>query len=80
MKLDFQADGANGLLWLIPSLKMSAHVKMDSHDYAVTGPSVPQGLTMALTPTGPNSFKVVQKMKGDPSFKSSTRLAPTAKP
>ena len=66
MTLEFQPDGSNGLLWIIPSLKISVHVKIDGKDYPATGPTVPQGFTIALTPTGPNSFKVVEKLKGEP--------------
>jgi len=76
MILDLQSDGEDGLFWRIPSLKSSAHVKMDSHDYAVTGPTAPQGFTMALTSTGSNSLKVIEKMKGVPILQIEYRVSP----
>lgn len=37
--------------------------KMDGNDYPAAGPTVPEGLTLALTQTSPNSFKMVEKLK-----------------
>ena len=44
--------------------KATTQAKWDGKDYAVTGPTVPDGITLALTKTGPASFTLVQKSKG----------------
>jgi hypothetical protein len=48
----------------IVATKATAQAKWDGKDYAATGPTVPDGITLALTKTGPASFKLVQKSKG----------------
>jgi hypothetical protein len=58
------ADG--GLQLDISDVKATVTTKFDGKDYPATGPTVPEGITLALTKTGPNSFKMVQKFKGKP--------------
>lgn len=67
--LEFAANGQNGLTWILPSIKAKLDAKFDGKDYAPTGPTVPDGLTLALTKTGPRSFSMVEKVNGKPMFK-----------
>jgi hypothetical protein len=59
-----EANGANGIIWNIPEIKASVKLNFDGKEVAPTGPTVPHGLTLAATKTGPRSFKLVEKMNG----------------
>jgi hypothetical protein len=48
----------------ISAVKSTSQAKWDGKDYPATGPTVPDGVTLALTKTGPSSFKMVEKSKG----------------
>jgi len=48
----------------ISAVKATCHAKWDGKDYPATGPTVPDGLTLAVSKSGPNSFKLVEKSKG----------------
>jgi hypothetical protein len=64
--MDIAPSGSDGVKWSFPSMKATADVKTDGKDYPAQGPTVPAGLTLALTSTGPRSFRMVEKMKGTP--------------
>ncbi len=64
--MEIQPNGTDGLTWSFPSMKATAAVKMDGKDYPAQGPTVPDGLTLALSSTGPHSLRLVEKMKGEP--------------
>jgi hypothetical protein len=64
--LEIQPSGDDGMTWSFPSMKATATVKMDGKDYPAQGPTVPDGLTLAVTSTGPHSLHMVEKMKGEP--------------
>jgi hypothetical protein len=64
--MDVAPSGSDGLKWSFPSMKATADVKTDGKDYPAEGPTVPNGLTLALSSTGPRSFHMVEKMKGTP--------------
>jgi hypothetical protein len=66
--LKFKTSGENGMTLNIPDFKATCEAKFDGKDYPATGPTVPDGLTLALTRTGPHSFRMVQKLKGKPLF------------
>ena len=59
-----EANGENGIIWNIPEIKASVKLNFDGKEVAPTGPTVPHGLTLAATKTGPRSFKLVEKMNG----------------
>jgi hypothetical protein len=44
-------------------------MKFDGKEVAPTGPTVPDGLTLAATKIGPRSFELTEKMKGKVVFK-----------
>lgn len=48
----------------ISAIQATWRGKWDGKDYPASGPTAPDGLTVALTRTGPNSFRLVQKVKG----------------
>jgi hypothetical protein len=48
----------------ISAIKATCHAKWDGKDYPATGPTVSEGLTLALTKTGAESFKLVEKHDG----------------
>ena len=61
--LTLQTDGNNVTLTL-SAVKATCQAKWDGKDYPASGPTVPDGLTLALAKTGAKSFKLVQKFKG----------------
>ncbi len=73
--LEFAAYGNDGLTWSLPQMKATLHAKFDGKDYAPVGPTVPKGLTLALTRSGPNSFMVVEKLHGHPMYKGTYTVA-----
>ena len=64
----------------LSAIKAACHAKWDGKDYPATGPTVPDGITLALSKSGPNSFKLVQKSKGKVLGVSTIILRPTARP
>ena len=66
----FEANGDDGVIWNIPEIKASVNLKFDGKDVAPTGPTVPNGLTLAATKAGPRSFELVEKMNGKVIFKA----------
>ena len=62
--LSIQTDSADGVTMTLSAIKASCQAKWNGKDFPATGPTVPDGLTLALSKTGPSSFKLVQKFKG----------------
>jgi len=58
------ANGPNGIIWHIPEIKATVKLNFDGKEVAPTGPTVPRGLMLAATKTGPRSFKLTEKMNG----------------
>ena len=44
----------------------TCNAKFDGNEYPLVGPSIPAGVTLALTQTGPRSFDMTQKQNGKP--------------
>jgi len=63
--LTFETQGADVTL-TISAIKATAHAKWDGKDYPANGPTLADGITLALTRMGHNSFKLVQKFKDKP--------------
>jgi hypothetical protein len=61
--LTLQSNGDEVTLAL-SAIKATCHAKWDGKDYPATGPTVPDGITLAVSKSGPNSFKLVEKFKG----------------
>jgi hypothetical protein len=48
----------------ISAVKATSQAKWDGKDYPASGPTVADGITLAVKKTGPSSFKMVEKSKG----------------
>jgi hypothetical protein len=77
--LDMAADGDQGMKWTIPQMKAAVSLKMDGKDYPAEGPTVPKGLTLAVTPVSSNSFKLMEKMNGMPLWHGTYTLSADGK-
>lgn len=76
---EMAAGGDHGMVWTIPDLKASVSVKMDGKDYPAEGPTVPKGITLALTPVSSTSFKMMEKMNGAPLWHGTYTLSDDGK-
>lgn len=65
--------------WELPDLKAYVDVSLDGKDCAPVGPTVPKGLTVSLTKTGPNSLSMVEKLNGKVLVKSTYKLSSDGK-
>jgi hypothetical protein len=61
--LTIQTDGTDGVTLTLSAIKATCQAKWNGKDFAAIGPTVPDGLTLAVSKTGPRSFKLVQKVK-----------------
>ncbi|MGO8718933.1 MAG: hypothetical protein ACLQMO_06915 [Acidobacteriaceae bacterium] len=77
--IEFAANGADGITWILPEIKAKLDMKFNGKDYAPVGPTVPEGLTIAATKNGDRSFSFVEKMNGKPLFKGSMRVSADGK-
>jgi hypothetical protein len=68
--IEFEANGPNGLAFVLPASKARCDVKFDGQDYTAKGPTVPAGLTLAVTKNGDRSMELTEKVKGKPMFKA----------
>jgi hypothetical protein len=66
--VELRPSASDGLMISIPDFKVSADVKFDGKDHAVTGAGAPPGLTMAIQKSGPRSFQMTEKQNGKPIF------------
>ena len=71
--------GPDELTWNIPEIKGVLDVKLDGKDYAPVGPTVPKGLTIALTKAGPRTLKMVEKMNGMETYHSTMTVSADGK-
>jgi hypothetical protein len=69
-ELTVAAYGLSGLSIKIASLKASLLANFDGKAVAPVGPDIPPGLTIALTRTGPASFRMVQEVNGAAIYSS----------
>ena len=62
--MSLQAGSGDSIHWIMPDIKASVDLSMDGKECAPTGPTVPAGLTLAASKTGPRSFVMTEKMNG----------------
>lgn len=55
---------ADTIRWELPTIKAYVDLSLDGKECAPTGPTVPKGLTLTATKTGPRSLTVVEKLNG----------------
>jgi hypothetical protein len=77
--LKFEANGPDGVIWILPAIKAKLDMKFDGKDYAPVGPTVPKGLTISATKTGDKSFEMVEKMDGKPLYKGTYTVSDDGK-
>lgn len=65
----------DGLTWKFPALKVTLGVKFDGTDHPVTGPTVPPGMTIALSRIDARSFNLTQKMNGRVIYRGTYSLS-----
>jgi len=63
--LEIKASGTDGLALNIPDFQITCNAKFDGKDYPATGPTIADAITVALTRTGPRSFKMLTKGDGN---------------
>jgi hypothetical protein len=76
---DIADKGPDELTWNIPEIKGVLDIKLDGKDYAPVGPTVPKGLTIALTKGGPRTLKMVEKMNGAVTYHSTMTVSADGK-
>jgi hypothetical protein len=77
--LTIQTDGSNGVTLTLSAIKATCQAKWDGKDAPATGPTVSDGLTLAFSKTGANSFKMVEKSKDKVIVIAHYRVAPDGK-
>ena len=68
--MEFAANGDDGIIWNLPQIKATVNLKFDGKDTVPEGPTVPKGLTLAMTKGGPRALLLVEKMDGKPIYKA----------
>lgn len=76
---EIKDNGDGSLTWALPDLKATVTLKTDGAEASATGPTVPDGLTLSLTKTGPRSFTLVEKLKGKPIYKGKQTISADGK-
>ena len=74
--LRFSENSDGTMSWTLPALKATLRIKLDGTPSTPTGPTVPHGLTLGVTKTGPSSFHVVQKLKGKVIYSGTMTVSP----
>jgi hypothetical protein len=77
--LTIQTDGADGVTLTLSEIKATCQAKWDGKDSPATGPTVSDGLTLALSKNGTSGFELVQKFKGKIILIAHYRLASDGK-
>lgn len=77
--IEFAANGADGISWILPEIKAKLDMTFDGKDVAPVGPTVPKGLTLAATKKSPRSFSYVEKMNGKALFNGTMTVSKDGK-
>ena len=77
--LELAPSAGDGLTIRIPDFQVNCEAKFDGKDYPATGPTVPPGLTVAITKTGPRSFDMTEKKDGKEIIKLSFAVSADGK-
>jgi hypothetical protein len=76
---DIAEKGPDELTWHIPAIKGVVDVPLDGKDSAPVGPTVPKGLTISLVRTSSHTLKMVEKINGEPIYRSTMTLSADGK-
>ena len=74
-RMEFAANGPNGIAWILPEIKAKLDLTFDGKDVAPVGPTVPAGLTVAATKVNARSFSFVEKLNGKPIVKGTLTVS-----
>jgi hypothetical protein len=77
--LELAPSGGDGLTIRIPDFQINCEAKFDGKDYPATGPTVPPGLTIAITKSGPRSFDMSERKDGKEIIKLSFAVSADGK-
>jgi hypothetical protein len=77
--LTIQTDAANGVTLILSAVKATCQAKWDGKDSPATGPTVSDGITLALSKTGTSGFKLVEKSKDKVIMIAHYRVSPDGK-
>ena len=77
--VEFEANGAGCISWILPGIKAKLDMTFDGRDVAPVGPTVPKGLTLAATKKSPRSFSYVEKMNGKALFNGTMTVSKDGK-
>jgi hypothetical protein len=61
--LTIQTDNTDGVTLVLSAIKATCQAKWGGKDFPATGPTVSDGITLALSKSGPSGFKMVEKSK-----------------
>jgi hypothetical protein len=70
---------ADTMRWELPDIKAYLDLSFDGKDCTPVGPTVPKGLTLSATKTGPRSFTVLEKLDGKLLSKNTYKLSSDGK-
>ncbi len=70
---------ADTLRWELPDIKAYLDLSLDGKDCTPVGPTVPKGLTLSATKTGPRSLTVLEKLDGKLLSKNTYRVSSDGK-
>ena len=62
--MSLKAGSGDSIHWIMSDMKATVDLSMDGKECKPTGPTVPPGLTLAATKTGPRSFAMTEKING----------------
>jgi hypothetical protein len=71
--------GPNELIWDIETIKGRLDATLDGKDIAPVGPTVPKGLTVAVTRVSPKVLKLTLKMNGEVSERATMTISADGK-
>ncbi len=77
--LEFADNGPGGIAFILNQIKGQCLLKFDGKDYPATGPTVPDGLTLAATKTSAREFEMTEKIKGKAIYKSKYEVSDDGK-
>ena len=77
--MTLKAGSGDSIHWIMPDIKATVDLSMDGKECTPTGPTVPAGLTLAASKTGPRSFVMTEKMNGKLLEKMSYKVSEDGK-
>jgi len=69
----------DSMRWELPDMKAFVNVSYDGKECVPVGPTIPKGLTLSLTKTGPRSLLMIEKLDGKMLNKSTYKLSADGK-